>query len=115
MTVADAPTTWQDPPPESLLHLLLTMAGIPLLVIAVIVVLVMAPSLARGPRYRPGQDWTAESEWFGAPHEVGAGSSASALQIEALPGSGSSRAGGSGATAAGDNQDRGTGGASAGW
>lgn len=49
----------------STLYALLFFAGIPLLIIAVLTLLVMAPSLARGPRYRPGQDWDAEPEWFG--------------------------------------------------
>ena len=49
----------------STLYALLFFAGIPLLIIAVLTLLVMAPSLARGPRYRPGQEWDAEAEWFG--------------------------------------------------
>lgn len=51
----------------STLHALLFFGGIPLLVIAMITLLVMAPSLAKGPRYRPGQDWEAEPYWFHGP------------------------------------------------
>ena len=51
----------------STLHVLLLFVGGPLLIIAVITLLVMAPSLARGPRYRPSQQWDADAEWFGAP------------------------------------------------
>lgn len=49
----------------STLYALLFFAGIPLLIVAVLTLLVMAPSLAKGPRYRPGQEWDAEPEWFG--------------------------------------------------
>jgi hypothetical protein len=38
--------------------------------------LVLLPSLAKGPRYRPGLDWQATPEWYGAPGDepaVGAG------------------------------------------
>lgn len=67
MNLADTPTTWVDPEPLSTLSALLVFAGIPLLVIAVVTLLVMAPSLANGPRYRPGQEWDGAAEWFGAP------------------------------------------------
>jgi hypothetical protein len=53
----------------STLHALLLFVGGPLLIIAVVTLLVMAPSLARGPRYRPSQQWDADAEWFGAPEE----------------------------------------------
>lgn len=51
----------------STLNALLLFVGGPLLIIAVITLLVMAPSLAKGPRYRPSQQWDADAEWFGAP------------------------------------------------
>lgn len=54
----------------STLHVVLFFAGIPVLAIVVISLLVMAPSLARGPRYRPGQPWDADPEWFGGPDEI---------------------------------------------
>jgi hypothetical protein len=53
----------------SLLNILLLFVGIPLLLTALIVVLVYAPSTARGPRYRPGLSWWAEPEWFDGPQE----------------------------------------------
>lgn len=40
-----------------------------MLITAVIAMLVMVPSLAKGPRYSPGQPWDAEAEWFGAPEQ----------------------------------------------
>jgi hypothetical protein len=70
--LADTPATWADPSPISTLHALLVFVGIPLLIVAVITLLVMAPSLAKGPRYRPSQQWDADAEWFGFP-EAGAG------------------------------------------
>jgi hypothetical protein len=63
--LAQAPTTWPDPPPMSVLHALILFVGSTALVIAVVTLLVMAPSLARGTRYRPGQQWDAQPEWFG--------------------------------------------------
>ena len=68
--IADAPSTWVDQPSMSTLEALLVFAGIPLLVVGVVSLLVMAPSLAKGPRYRPTEEWEADSEWFGAPAEV---------------------------------------------
>lgn len=63
----------------SMLTTLLVFVGIPLLAFVVITLLVMAPSLARGPRYRPGMDWDAEPEWFGA--VPAGGSSAPRLRL----------------------------------
>jgi hypothetical protein len=71
--LADAPTTWSEDSSLSTLEALLIFAGIPLLVVGVVTLLVMAPSLAKGPRYRPTEDWDAESEWFGGPAEGAAG------------------------------------------
>jgi hypothetical protein len=60
----------------STLHALLLFVGVPALVIAVISLLVIAPSLARGPRYRPGQEWDAQPEWFGGGIEAAPSTSA---------------------------------------
>lgn len=51
----------------SLLTALLVFFGGPLIVIAIVTLIVMAPSLAKGPRYRPGTegDEANASEWFG--------------------------------------------------
>lgn len=59
----------------STLHALLLFVGVPLLIFAVITLLVMAPSLAKGPRYRPSQQWDAEAEWFGFPQAEDSGRS----------------------------------------
>jgi hypothetical protein len=88
----DEPTTWVDPPPTTLLETLLIFVGIPLLITAVIVLLVMVPSLAKGPRYSPGQRWDAEPTWFGAP-EPGAALAPGPDERQVLPQlTGSSRA-----------------------
>jgi hypothetical protein len=40
---------------------------IPIALFALIALLVLAPSIARGPRYRPGLGWFAAPVWFGGP------------------------------------------------
>jgi len=37
-----------------------------------IALLVLAPSIARGPRYRPGLGWQAGPEWYGGPADADA-------------------------------------------
>ena len=65
MTLADAPTTWPDPPPMSTLHALLVFGGIPLLIFIAVALLVMAPSVAKGPRYSSGERWESQPERLG--------------------------------------------------
>jgi hypothetical protein len=48
-------------------HTLLVFVGIPVLVIAVLTLLVFAPSIAHGPRYRPGLSWWAPPVWINGP------------------------------------------------
>jgi hypothetical protein len=48
---------------------LLVFVGIPLLVVSVVTLLVYAPSIAKGPRYRPGLSWWAPPVWIGGPDE----------------------------------------------
>jgi hypothetical protein len=68
--VAAPPATWGDPAPMSVLEALLIFAGIPLAIIAVITLLVLAPSLVRGDRQQRGvASWT-EPQWFGGPAEA---------------------------------------------
>jgi hypothetical protein len=54
----------------TVLETLLIFVGIPALLFVVIVVLVSAPSAARGPRYRPGLGWWAAPIWFNGPDDA---------------------------------------------
>ena len=49
---------------------LLIFVGIPVAVYVIIALLVSAPSLARGPRYRPGLGWWAAPVWFNGPDDA---------------------------------------------
>jgi hypothetical protein len=46
---------------------LLFLVGVPIALFLIIALLVSVPSLARGPRYRPGLGWWAAPVWFGGP------------------------------------------------
>ncbi len=54
----------------SVLETLLYFVGIPAALFLAIVVLVSAPSRARGPRYRPGLGWWAAPVWFNGPDDA---------------------------------------------
>lgn len=54
----------------SVLQTLLLFIGIPAALFVAIVVLVSAPSMARGPRYRPGLGWWAAPVWFNGPDDA---------------------------------------------
>lgn len=61
----------QDPGPGlSVLQTVLIFVGIPALLFVVITLLVVAPSMARGPRYRPGLGWWAAPVWFNGPDDA---------------------------------------------
>lgn len=53
----------------SVLETVLWFVGVPLGLFVVITLLVMAPSAARGPRYRPGLGWWAAPVWFNGPDD----------------------------------------------
>jgi hypothetical protein len=80
--LADVPQSpaWPDPPPMSTLHALLLFGGVPLAISVGIALLVLAPSLARGPRYRPAERWDADAEIFGEAPQVEAGVAAQAAR-----------------------------------
>jgi hypothetical protein len=70
-----------DPGPQlNVLQSLLLYIGAPLGLFLLISLLVVAPSIARGPRYRPGLSWWAEPVWFGGP----AGSPADAPTLSSV-------------------------------
>lgn len=82
----------------STLHALLLFGGVPLAISVGIALLVLAPSLARGPRYRPSETWDAEAEIFGERPQVEPSEAAlAARQVTAgAPDSGSESGGASG-------------------
>jgi hypothetical protein len=88
LAFADPPAQWEDNPSVSPLYVLMVMVAIPLALFLLIWLLVYIPSMARGERYKPGQAWRSQPEWFGGPrrgvdaleggeqqHAVGAGAS----------------------------------------
>lgn len=86
-------------------HTVLVFVGIPLLVVAVVALLVFAPSIAHGPRYRPGLSWWAPPVWINGP----VATKPDPAHLPELPGA-------PGITAtAGTGVARTTGGASASW
>ena len=113
MMLADAPTTWPEPPETSMLELLLVFVGIPLLAVVVISLLVMAPSIAKGPRFSPGQPWEAEPEWFGAPERTQVGTAPQRPQLQGSTRATDQRAGTPNPAVTGDEKD--SGGASVRW
>ncbi|MDQ1627516.1 MAG: hypothetical protein QOI54_1260 [Actinomycetota bacterium] len=54
----------------SVLQTLGIFVGIPVGLFVVIAVLVSAPAMARGPRYRPGVGWWAAPIWFNGPDDA---------------------------------------------
>ena len=59
-------------PGLSAVETLLIYVGIPAALFVVIALLVMAPSMAKGPRYRPGLGWWAAPVWFNGPDDADA-------------------------------------------
>jgi hypothetical protein len=65
--VADPPAQWADNPSVSTLHVLLVLVVAPVALFVLIWLLVYLPSMTRGEKYKPGQAWRGEPEWFGGP------------------------------------------------
>jgi hypothetical protein len=82
---AAEPEQWEPAPDASPLGFLVVLVLIPLAAAAVISLLAVLPSLARGNRgYQPGQAWRGDSEWFGGPTKgVQAAEAMTPEQIEA--------------------------------
>lgn len=59
------PAGWPEPEPMSTLYAIGLFVGGPAALFVVIALLTMAPSVVKGPRYRPGLPWYAEAERFG--------------------------------------------------
>jgi hypothetical protein len=66
----------QPGPPITNAEGLLLYLGGPLALFLLIALLVYAPSIARGPRYRPGLAWFAAPVWFNGPEHPEAAVSA---------------------------------------
>ncbi len=56
----------------SVIQTLLIFVGIPSALFVTIALLASAPSMARGPRYRPGLGWWAAPVWFNGPDDADA-------------------------------------------
>lgn len=82
---AAEPEAWEPAPDVSPLGFLLVLLIIPLGAAAVISLLAVLPSMARGDRgYQSGQPWRGDSEWFGGPTKgVQAAEEVTPEQIEA--------------------------------
>lgn len=63
---ANVPEGWSDPEPVNSLHLLAILLGIPLALAVVIILLVIAPGLARGEKFQHSNA-APDAEWFGGP------------------------------------------------
>lgn len=89
-------------------HTVLVFVGIPALILAVLALLVFAPSIADGPRYRPGLSWWAPPVWIGGPSTDNA--KPNPANLPELPAGPSTKP-----ASAGTGVARTTGGASANW
>lgn len=92
---------------------LLVFAGIPVLFAAVAALLVYAPSIAKGPRYRPGLSWWAPPVWINGPRPTTDQAATDAPQLTTGDTAGDTT--GHTTATAGTAVARTTGGASASW
>jgi hypothetical protein len=77
-TVAASPAAFalhredgDDPGPQiSTLKALLIFGVVPVGISLLIALVVSLPSLAKGPRYRPGLGWEGTPEWYGGPEDA---------------------------------------------
>lgn len=67
--VADTPEAWADAPDHSGFDYLLVLVLIPLGIALVVSLLTVLPSLIKGEKYEPGDNWRGEDEWFGGPRQ----------------------------------------------
>ena len=83
-----------DEPGQALTYFntLLIFGVLPVALFAIIALLVMLPSLAKGPRYRPGLRWWASPVWFGGPSDPDAVSAERLAQIRPSEETGGTRA-----------------------
>lgn len=81
----------QPGPGLDVVQTLLLFVGAPVGLFVVIALLVAAPSMARGPRYRPGLGWWAAPVWFNGPEDAErAVREAAGAEVSRSPGGGAS-------------------------
>ena len=73
-------------PGISVLQTLGVYVGLPLGIYLVIALLTFAPSTTRGPRYRPGSGWNADSAWLGGPEDTSGGTGTDASRAHGAGG-----------------------------
>jgi hypothetical protein len=78
--------------PLSLLATVLIFGVLPLALFVVIALLVMLPSMAKGPRYRPGVGWWASPVWFNGPSDPETTAAAAIAERAPTTGGGGTRA-----------------------
>ena len=86
---AEVPEGWSDPDPADPLWMILLIAGIPLVVTAILALAIYGPALARGEKVAPGDD--TPDQWFGGPRpgtELTAGDEAAEKSVTTGGGSG---------------------------
>lgn len=66
--VAATPEAWADAPEHGGLDYLLVLVLIPLGIALVVSLLTVLPSLIKGEKYEPGDQWRGD-EWFGGPRQ----------------------------------------------
>lgn len=73
-------------PGISVLQTLGVYVGIPLGIYLVLALLTFAPSTTRGPRYRPGSGWNADTAWLGGPKDTAGGTDTDASRAHGAGG-----------------------------
>jgi hypothetical protein len=100
--VAAPPSSWEDTPHTSALHVLLLLGAVPLALFVIITLLVYLPSMSH--RDRAGEAWRGEPTWFGGPRGgLDAVDKAEQPALSDGRGSGSSTDRGTGPTRGGDS------------
>lgn len=66
---AEVPEGWSNPEPVDPLYVILVAAGLPILMVLVLVAFVYGPPLARGERIAPGAP-EVENQWIGGPRKA---------------------------------------------
>lgn len=65
---ADVPEGWSNPADVDMLDAILLLAGVPLLISALLALAVYLPAMIRGEKLTPGEA-SVDNQWFGGPRE----------------------------------------------